>query len=660
MKKFLMAIGACIAVAFTFVGCAFCNHNYENGTCTICGYDCDHYDYVDTVCTECGTVCTHVYDVEKEEGICLECGYVCEHAEFKDGTCVTCSTVCKHEYENGDCTICDVVCAHPTYENGECTTCDVVCTHPTYENGECTTCDVVCAHPTYENSICTVCNMECQHNEYEESVCTACGYECTHAQYEEGDCVECGYQDFTWVPADGAVSKYENVVDKFNWLAQQYLENGELPAKEENEPVYVDSLYNAITAFNAYKVEEDEEAELGYAYKDINGDGWKEMLILRRDSYVYAIYTFVYRNFEVAYNNDIGYDYSYLCEEDILYRFEKGLDANNKQIGATYSFMKLVGNAFDGFEYGFYDADGDGSDSDDRIYFKTENGEKTETEKAEYTKNSNHTYDYFISYSTISARKVGLIFNPVIGSEDGFEKSVFDLSSYDAIKATYKKMYTEVANKKFDKSAWRDGKYDRGMIFNSAEDYAIYNSLFCSITQHQYSATSTSSTYGYAEKDLDGDGVNELILMDAYGTGSSARKDIFAIFTLDKEGTPVLLDVYSNLRTAAMDATGKIYVAERILFRHAKDFEYSVYEVKDGKLSVVDCYGYYCDTTTSSTQIKWYKKVNGEEVEVEKAEFDGYFANFVGKKTANSSNYGKFTASNANLSYVALFSKNNV
>ena len=110
-------------------------HNYEEGSCTICGVadpdyvaPCEH-DFVDGACTKCGEAdpnyvptCEHDF----VDGTCTKCGeadpdYVapCEH-DFVDGTCTKCGEAdpdyvapCEHDFVDGACTKCGE--ADPNY-----------------------------------------------------------------------------------------------------------------------------------------------------------------------------------------------------------------------------------------------------------------------------------------------------------------------------------------------------------------------------------------------------------------------------------------------------------------------------------------------------------------------------------------------------------------
>ena len=372
---------------------------------------------------------------------------------------------------------------------------------------------------------------------------------------------------------------------------------------------------------------------------------------MNRACKVYAIFTISGR--EVALVDTFEDENNcYVDGDGMVYFYVKTVDGTT-QMGIAYSQMHLVDGELVGIEFGWNDGDGDPS-TDDRVWYKKEGGVTTELTNDEYKVYYNHVYDYYMGTPTRPAKRANLIFNPVLGEIDNTGKPTADFSTYDKIIETFDKMYNEAVGQKFDKSKWLAGTYDNGMIFNSKEDYVTYNRLLDAVVMLQ--GSTSSAKYGYALKDLNGDGIDELILMDQYGSGTSMRHDIFAIFTQDADGNAILLDTYSDTRFAVIGADGYIYVAERVIPGHKKDMIYTVYEVKYGALAVVSAYGCNCDYATTSTQIGWYKLVNGEKVEVTQDEFNEFYNAKIQviHKTINASNVGKYNAKNSGLTLVQI------
>ena len=204
------------------------------------------------------------------------------------------------------------------------------------------------------------------------------------------------------------------------------------------------------------------------------------------------------------------------------------------------------------------------------------------------------------------------------------EREIRRGKTYDAIIKTFGNMHSLAVEGKWNRSKWIGGAYDEGMIFRSEADFVLYNKLFAAyflVTKEKI------ATVGSAKKDLNGDGVEELILLDG-------NFNIFAIFT-QVDGEVVLLDSYNDLRTAFIDADGLIHVKERIIPGYYKDskndgikcdYEAFVYEIRDGKLVEKIAIGIKFDA--KGDQEKIYKLSVGTAIDIEQSEWDALYADF--------------------------------
>ncbi|MBQ7134431.1 MAG: hypothetical protein IJO20_08070 [Ruminococcus sp.] len=108
----------------------------------------------------------------------------------KDGTYTLSYEVgeCTHREHNlsGNCTLCGEEVGH-SFSSGACTECGKPCSH-NYENGVCTSCTFVCRHSFYKGE-CVVCKLPCQHD-FEDGVCTICSAGCDHI-WENCICTVC-------------------------------------------------------------------------------------------------------------------------------------------------------------------------------------------------------------------------------------------------------------------------------------------------------------------------------------------------------------------------------------------------------------------------------------------------------------------------------------
>jgi len=620
---------------------ATCDHSWENGTCTVCAFVCAHATYENGACKVCGTVCEHA---EYENGACKVCGTVCEHAEYENGACKVCGTVCEHaEYENGACKVCGTVCEHAEYENGACKVCGTVCEHAEYENGACKECGTVCEHTEYENGACKECGTVCEHAEYENGACKVCGTVCSHETYEEGVCTVCGADDPNYVPADGGKSLYNDIIERYQSLVLYVLVNETLPEAPAEPAYYEDALRFAASNYVP------STTDMGYAYKDINGDGYFELILMSNKNNIFVLFTIKDKAPVVlkTFSEGLGY----LDKNGVVFSAEKTyVEGTTSQIGVDYRFERLVdGELYCYLAFGWDDADGVYETADDEIYYKLEDGVNTVIDYDAYKVFRDHTYEYYVSNPTRMTKLSGIQYTPALADEVT-EKPVADFSTYEAIIETIKTAYA--VNSKFDKSKWLKYEYDNLLSFKSTEDFEMYNRIVAAAGF--ITSSSSSAKLGYVIKDLNGDGIDELLLVDTYGTGTSAKMGLFAIFTL-VDNKPVLLDTYIDIRFACIDANGNIVVCDRPIIpsNGKKDRDFIIYTIENGALKVTAQYGYKCEQTNTGKKFEWYKIENGESVTIDEAAFEEWYeANVADGATASIANFSKYTAKVSGLEFV--------
>ncbi len=515
-------------------------------------------------------------------------------------TALTACGGCKHKYVDGVCSECGE--ADPDYK--------APCSH-SYTDGVCSKCGA--SDPDYI--------PPCAHS-YVKGACTLCGEACDHS-YSEGVCSVCGAEDPDYIPADGGASMYEDIVEKFQYLILYKHLNEELPPKGSNEPFYVDALYEVAGEYNP-------SIEMGYAFRDIDGDGYSELLLMGRESRIYGMFTIL--NKEPALVATFQQGMGYIDPDGMIFYNSKEFGDNGGQIALEYHMTYLVDGQLVGVEYGWVDVD------QDTIYYcVSEDGVRTELSYDEYKLYKN-AYEYYWNYPTRLTRLNGFRFytalidsaNPVVTA---------DFSTYDAIINTFGLMYSHVAEGKYEKTKWTGGAYDSKMLFSSEEDYALYNKIIaaCVLVQNN-----SKAVFGYALKDLNGDGADELILLDS-------KFYVLAIFT-EIDGKPILLDTYTDLRSAFIDKNGYIHVAQRVIPGGENDYEYFVLEAGAGELVCKTAIG--VKYSADATQDKIYKIVDGTAVNVEQAEWDALYAEYLAD--IGNTEFNTYTKNEAGLTFVAV------
>lgn len=162
-------------------------------------------------------------------------------------------------------------------------------------------------------------------------------------------------------------------------------------------------------------------------------------------------------------------------------------------------------------------------------------------------------------------------------------------------------------------------------------------------------------TFGYAVKDINGDGVEELVLLKEDYT-------ILAIFSY-VDGKPIMLGAFDynnfsathrNLTNCWIYGDGMIYTSDLSGFDGFK-----VYRIADGgtSLETVADYGwylYYVDYTIG-TVTKYYKCVDGQEIEINEDEYQALHEQY--EKRLGSYSITEATKEYAGLDYIPLFSE---
>lgn len=139
--------------------------------------------------------------------------------------------------------------------------------------------------------------------------------------------------------------------------------------------------------------------------------------------------------------------------------------------------------------------------------------------------------------------------------------------------------------------------------------------------------TPSMESFGYILKDLNGDGVRELIW------ASSDYNKIFAVFTVH-DGKVELLDAYWSRYRGVVSDSGKLYTLGS---GGADTFEYAAVEVdtnEDSGLKVIKRFG--CDGG------KFYEASGDDDVTIDKTRFDEIFSEYpfeFGEKWADNQIY---------------------
>lgn len=152
-------------------------HEWENGECNECGYDCSH-TWTDSVCDKCGLECV---DHTGGTATCIKLA-VCSTCGAEYGTTDTSKHVGKIVWTRE---------AHTHKSSWDCCGLPVV-TEESHEwsKGSCTECDYKCAHSGWTDDVCDDCGYTCPHKHWTNGVCDLCSHVCVHT----GGTATCSYK----------------------------------------------------------------------------------------------------------------------------------------------------------------------------------------------------------------------------------------------------------------------------------------------------------------------------------------------------------------------------------------------------------------------------------------------------------------------------------
>lgn len=425
------------------------------------------------------------------------------------------------------------------------------------------------------------------------------------------------------------MAKYKPIVDCYKSLIDYKRSTTQMPPRGDNEPYYYDAVYKAVTCY-------DPTDDFGYAIKDVNSDGTDELLLMDNKCSLYCMFTLEQNVPTLVANFQDGMGYVTPWGE-VFYN-EKIVDGNNYY--NVKHVKRLVGTILVGLEYLWLDTDGDLNTNDDMSYFHATDGTRVQIDKAQYDQYTNK-YEYYWSYPSRLTRLTGLWYKSALTSPSSSIPTA-DFSDYQAVIDTFTLMYSKVANGKFDRTKWTGGTYDTLMAFDTEADYLVFNKIVAACVLVQSSST---AKFGYALKDLNKDGIDELVLMESKGY-------LLAIFT-QKDGKAVLLDSYTDTRTAFIDANGLIHVQTRLLPGNSKDALYSLCTIADGKLvTTLEVGALYVKSGYSNIEDSWFKVVDTQRAAITKDEYTTLYAQWAGD--LGTTKFYTYTLNNAGLTFVQL------
>ncbi len=369
---------------------------------------------------------------------------------------------------------------------------------------------------------------------------------------------------------DDIISQYTSLLNAKHNGEELFAHNTE--NMDARQIAITEALYGIVNACKDAKAAEN----LGYGYKDLDDNGTPELILLSKYTSIRAIFTISDgAPILLEANYDVGNSFLFapknrfiLMRKTVTDHIEEGIVYTCHVDGNKMIYDDVSGKVYDQEKKKTLEV------------FRIVDGSRTPIDEdtfralnREYQKASQPGYE------EVSKLEAPRIHFPLADSVIDPNLPVADFSDYAAIRKTY--LAISACLEEFKSIEWIEGKYDNLFSFPNDRSFEYYTRLL-------YTAYHSDHPMGYDEIDLNGDGLDELVLMNE-------DYRIKAIFT-QKDGVPALLDTFVfSYHTCWLDDEGLIHVDRESY----DELEYSLYEfTKSGEYNflysiLVDNYGRY-------------------------------------------------------------------
>lgn len=358
---------------------------------------------------------------------------------------------------------------------------------------------------------------------------------------------------------------YDGIIDQYTKLLTaknngQALSAPHTKGMDDREAAIAEALYGIVDSY-------DDVSVLGYyGYKDVDGNGINELLIMTKYASLKAIFT-VSKNKPILLEANYGVGGNTSFHFATRNRFFMSRNTITDNIGEITFYTchvdgdKMVYDAIYGDVY-------DNEKLESLEKFQMLDGNRTPIDQETFSElNQEHNQSSRPNY-IIDKLLAPRIHFPLKNKGTNEDLPVADFSSYAAIRETYKAISTSID--KFSIAPWLTGGYDDLFTFPNNISFEYYNRLLYATYYGGF-----ISCIGYDEIDINGDGQDELVLLNE----NYCIKAIFA----QKNGTPVLLDTFAS-GICWVDDQGFIH-ADRL---ESYELEYCLYEfTKSGDYNFV-------------------------------------------------------------------------
>ena len=348
-----------------------------------------------------------------------------------------------------------------------------------------------------------------------------------------------------------AEKSYSKIIKEYSTQLSRLAEGKDIDESSKDE------IKNAIlSAVNAGK----DPSHMGYATKDLDGDGTEELFLISDTYDMYALFTlrdgkpsllevFNDGNGAIDYEGNI-YSWSFGDKTSYYNRYRI---ADGELEGVTLTCNLL--------------------DNGESEYFCSFFGEESQLNASEWN-NLINSYSKLGSSPKLQTRPSGLRFISALENETENDAPLADADSYDGIIEIYRAAIS--CFKAYSDEDYYAGKYDSAMTFEDDGAYEIYNRIFYSAWAMRAQNASAGidyfpngdDAYGYITQDIGGSEDEELILLnDEYG--------IIAIFTMKNSSPALLYNYYGG--ELEININGDFFIS----YYTPNHTEWRVYELND-------------------------------------------------------------------------------
>lgn len=391
---------------------------------------------------------------------------------------------------------------------------------------------------------------------------------------------------------------YEDIINEYTALLEKRIKEEALAEPKNSNNEIKTALFEIVR-------DTADPSIMGYATKDINDDGAEELVLLDKSSKLYALFTLQDGKPVLLLKADEMS--AAIAPDGTVYAYQ----SFQGQGGCT-QVKKISNGKLEGFEYG-YSISGDTFTA-----YKCENGVKTDITKEEKLQldESLQSVKMNLLYQT---KTTGFRFVAAGSNASSSTAPIPNFTNYDGIISAYKTIVKVFS--RYKQSDWINGEFDSLFTITDNDSYDAFHQIFWSgirkmPTQTYFGQTYASdgdNSYGYAKKDLNGDGVEELILLnDNY--------EILALFT-EKDGKAQLVD---GAYAAWIDQNGRIRKDVETGGLGSRDKERYVYVLDGTALRAETAVGYKVNDYLQKEG--WYKIEGGIKVDISAEEGEALYA----------------------------------